>query len=810
MGRRALFFCIALLFFLVGANTAFAQGAKGSISGQVVAKGNNEPLDFATVAVFKSQDSSLVTGTTTQNGGRFTINVGKGTYYAEIAFVGYKPTFYNDIVVAPGQQVNLGTIALGDDTEVLEAVEVTAKRTQVVVELDKRVYNVGSDLTNLGGSAADVLGNLPSVEVDVEGNVSLRGSQNVRILINGKPSGLVGIGSNDALRLLQSTNIERVEVITNPSARYDAEGDVGIINIVLKKNQSAGVNGAFTATVGYPENHGLSFNLNYRKNWINFFTNVGVDYRNSPGGGFTNQRFTETLPNGQDTTFAYESTNDRMRGGLSSFTQFGVDMFLNDYNQLTVSGLYRFGDGTNTTDLIYNDLDQNGGLVSRTTRNQVEEEDDTTIELDINYRKTYEQEGREWTVNFQYQLADDTENADIVETRPTEVVNQRIGNIEDLENYLFQTDYIHPWGTKGKFETGFRGTRRIINNDYLVEEEDAETGLFEPFGNFDNSFVYDERIYAAYAMIGDQYERFGWQVGVRGEYTDILAQSAEASVESSDQEYFNLFPSASFSYKMKEVGTLQFSYSRRLTRPRFRLLLPFSNFSDARNFRAGNPNLVPEYTNSFEVGLLKDWDKASLLSSVYIRNTTGKIERIVSPDSVNFTTRIPVNLATEDALGIEFTFSYDPAPWWSLSSNFNFFRSVTEGQFGDQNLFAEALAWNTRISSKTNLWDWADFQATVNYRAPQNTTQGRRLAFYFIDLAFSKDFLKNNATVTLSVRDLLNSRVWRSEVDSPNFASESEFQWRQRQFLLNISYRLNQKKKRGRPEGGYSGGGGDF
>ena len=655
--------------------------------------------------------------------------------------------------------------------------------------------------------------NLPSVQVDVEGNVSLRGSQNVRILINGKPSGLTGTDNPDALRLLQSNLIERVEVITNPSARYDAEGEVGIINIVLKKNRKSGINGAFDLGLGVPHNHNAAYNLNLRKGWVNLFSSFGISYRNSPGGGDSRSQFLDvnSLTVGEE-TFAIDNLvthniSDRTRADLGATFRTGADFFINNSNTLTFSGLYRFSEGDNDTEITYEDFDGGSNtLLQHITRNQFEDESDENIEFALNYKKTFEKEDQVLTADFRWFVNNDTELADIFEENQTTLdptILQRITNGEDEGNWFFQTDYVHPFAGKNRLETGIRTTLRTIDNDYLVEEQNDQ-GIWEAIPEFDNQFEYQENIYAAYFILNGESKRFTWQLGLRGEYSDILTISKEDD-ESNQRQYFDPFPSVHFSYKLNKNSDLQLSYSRRISRPGFRSLLPFSNFSDARNFRSGNPDLNPEYTNSLETSYLRNWKSGSLLSSVYYRHRTGVIERIVLDQSITSndnsegtTVRIPVNLSTENNTGFEFNLEQDIASWWNMSANMNFYYSSTEGQYQEQNYARETFTWNGRFNSKISLKKWFDFQMNVNYIAPQNTTQGKRKSITTIDLAFARDILKNNGTLTLSVRDLLNSRKYRYDIIEEDYISTGEFQWRRTQVTLGFNYRLNQGKRRGR------------
>ncbi|HEV7346915.1 TonB-dependent receptor domain-containing protein [Telluribacter sp.] len=759
-----------------------------AIKGSLV-DGAQKPIPYGAVALYMAADSSLVTGTTSGETGEFELLAEPGLYYLKISILSFKEKIVPNLTVTD-QPVQVGAITLRPDTELLEEVTVRGERSMMELQLDKRVFNVGSDLSNIGGSAAEILDNVPSVSVDVEGNVSLRGSQNVRILIDGRPSGLTGISSPDALRQLQGNLIERIEVITNPSSRYDAEGEVGIINIILKKNRNQGVNGSFTVNVGTPANYGGSFDINYRKNKINLFSSYGVNYRSRPGFGSSYQSFT-----GSDSTFSYSETNRRTRGGISHNFRVGLDYYLNDKNVLTGSVLYRRSDGRNTSRYVYRDFGPLGELIQTTERNEREREPENNIEAALSFSREYDRAGRTLTADVKWIVSDEDEFSTFQQGVLGGPVNlrQRSSNTEDERNFLFQADYVHPFGEKSKWEAGVKSTSRVLNNDFLVEQqEEGEGWLALP--RFDNNLIYRENIHAAYLMAGNQFRKVSLQAGLRGEFSDISTELPEENLVN-QRTYFNLFPSVHLSYALNKDKALQLSYSYRLSRPGFRELLPFSGFSNARSLMVGNPNLNPEYTHSLEAGHLLNWSTGSLLSSMYYRYRLGVIQRITLVDSVGFNRIFPVNLATQNAYGLEFNYSNTIKNWWRLNANFNFYRAITSGRYQDQLLESDTYTWTSRVTSKMTVLRKWEFQAGVNYRAPQQIPQGRELSSYAIDLGLSRDVMKGNGTFTLSVRDLLNTRLRRTIIEQEGYYSTSSFQWNARQILLTFNYRLNRKKE---------------
>ncbi|MCB9041592.1 MAG: TonB-dependent receptor [Lewinellaceae bacterium] len=782
------------------------------LKGKVVEAGAQAPLSYATVSLFGQADSTLIGGNITDEAGQFSLEVKPGAYYIVIEFLAFQPKTIPNIIVSKGQpEINLGVITLEPEATALEEVIVVGEKSQMQLSLDKKVFNVGKDLASRGGSAADLLDNVPSVQVDVEGNVSLRGGGSVRILIDGKPSGLIGMDGASGLRQLQANMIERVEVITNPSARYEAEGMAGIINIVLKKERQAGTNGSFDLTAGYPDNYGAAINLNYRTDKLNLFSNYGIFYRQGPGGGSSYQEVYSG-----DTTFITQQNNDRLRGGLSQNIRVGADYFFNPRNILTTAFNLRLGNENNQAETRYRDyLYSLGNPTGITLRTDDEQEDETNIEYALTYKKTFEQEGREFTFDARYQDNTEKEGSDLAnhyytpefEPDGTPDLLQRSDNKESERQFILQADYVHPLGKNGKFEAGLRSSLRNIDNDYLVTEfTDDEWITLE---GLSNNFQYDENIHAAYLMYGNKLGRFSWQLGLRPEYSQVTTRLLQTD-EVNDRSYLNLFPSAHFSYELPGQNAVQVSYSRRVRRPRFWDLNPFFTFSDDRNYFSGNPNLDPEFTNSMELGHLKYWDNASLSSSIYYRHTDGKIDRIrtVNDDGTSITQ--PENLLSEDAFGLEFTASWNPYKWWKLNGDFNFFRAITDGGNLGDSFESDTYSWFARTSSRFTLWNNTDVQLRFNYRAPQETAQGLRKSMYGVDLAASRDILQDKGTLTLSVRDVFNTNRFRFQAEGENFFTANDFQWRARQITLSFSYRLNQKKQRGgQGNGGEQNGGGE-
>lgn len=773
-----------------------------SISGTVIDE-SDAVIPYASVALYLQSDSSLAGGAATNGDGVFRVEAKPGKYFLKISFLSFQDRVIPNINHGK-EGTKLGRIRLKSGAETLGEVEIEAERPQMELKLDKRVFNVDKDMSNNGANAAEVLDNIPSVAVDVEGNVSLRGSENVRILIDGKPSGLVGLSSTDALRQLQGDMVEKVEVITNPSARYDAEGEVGIINIVLKKERREGVNGSFTGRAGWPANFGGSFNLNVRRKKVNFFTSYGLGYRNRPGGGTSYQRFSYG-----DTVYSYDRTDERDRMSLSHTFRGGIDFDLGERSSITLAGTGKVSDGNNLSALVYKDYDENEVATQVVNRSEDEIEEEDSKQFSLNYRKTFKQKERLLTIDADWNESSEYESADLYEySSDANVIpiSQRTDNLEKESRWLFQTDYIHPFGEEGKFEIGSKVILRTLDSDYGLYNQLSDAS-WEVDSQYDNHMIYYENIYAAYIMAGNKTGRFSYQLGLRGEYSDVETNLVQTNWTNA-RDYFNLFPTAHFSYEFKKENFVQLSYARRISRPRHWWLLPFFGFNDSRNFFSGNPDINPQFTNSYEVGYLKQWDNGSLLASLYHRHTDDFMDRILFSDSTGFTTTFPVNLGTEDSYGIEFSGSYEPVKWWSFNGSFNYYRSIEDGSYEGVDYDNDTYAYSMRVVSRWKVKRKFSCQTSFNFRSPRLSNQGRHRSTYNWDAGASLDVLKGNGTLTFSVKDILNSRRRRIIIEEEDYYSEMNFQWRARQSTLSFTYRLNQKK--GRNKGGGDYGGGDF
>ena len=804
------------LFFLTVLNLT-AQNKEVIITGKVFEKATNMPLEYATVAFVNKAENKIVTGGITTETGDFSIPVPSGTYDITIEFIGF------DKLTIPNQNLtankNMGTIGLAENAQALDEVSIIAETTTVDIRLDKKIYNVGQDLTVSGGTVSDVLDNVPSVSVDVEGNVALRGNDNVTILINGKPSGLVGLNSTDALRQLPAESIERVEVITSPSARYDAQGTAGILNIILRRSKLQGFNGAVTTNIGYPKQAGISGNVNYRTGDVNIFNTTSYDYREVPGNSssytqYFNKQFDDegnVILDNPDTFTDEQNRYERIRKGIS--TNFGVEWYITDSASLTGAISYRNGDNESNTTNTLTQFDENGNFLSQANRFDPELEDDKVLQYSLNFMKDFDDSGHKLTMDFQYEdNSEDEFSKVLVEGQNTE----KVATLEDQERILLQADYVLPIGENSQFELGYRGDFKNQDTDYTVELLNMNSNEFIVNDSLSNFLNYREYVNAAYTQFGSKFGKFSFLAGLRLENTRITVDQP-TSGDFSKNDYTGLFPTLNLNFEMSEKENITLGYSRRIQRPRSWFINPFPSRSSVTSIFRGNPQLAPSYSGQYDVGYYRKFsDKVSLNASAYYQHATDVFSFIsfdtgipVTVNGQNFTIieRTPINLAEEDRYGFEFTVIYKPSKIWNINANFNYFQqSITGETPNGLSLDNTNNSWFARINNKYTLPGKIEWQTSLNYRGPSEDAQNKREGVFSTNMAFSKDLFKDKASIAFNISDLFNSRKRQSETFTGTFNSTSEFQWRERSFNLSFTYRFNQQKKR-QERGGNSGGG---
>lgn len=785
------------------------QIAKIKITGKVIEKVSKQPLEYATITFTNATSPKAIAGGITNPKGEFDIDVIPGIYDIKIEFISFKPTIIKDRNLQAS--TNLGQISLEEDATQLNEVVVRAEKSSVEIKLDKKVYNVGQDMMVKGGTVSDVLDNVPSVSVDTEGNVSLRGSDNIRILIDGRPSFAVNIA--EALRQLPADAIDKVEVITNPSARYDAEGGSGLINIILKKGKNQGFNGTFIASLGIPETYGLSGNLNYKTEKLNYFTNLGYNRRTNEGGGKTNSEYFNE--DGSPKNYLDEDREtERTRDGFNG--RAGVEWTVSPNTFWTNAINYQKDNGENTDLINFNNFDAARNFTGSSFRLGKGETAGENVEYTSNLIKNFDDKGHKLTVDGAVSRNTD-DNKSIITSANN--FNNTLNNQVQKQAQL-QADYVLPIGKGSQFEAGYKGSFGDLNNRYYVLDDQGVR-----IDNLSNTLEFIENINALYTSYGFKVNKFSYLFGLRWEDTNIEVNLLETN-EFNTKKYNNFFPSAFVSYEISDQSNLTISYSKRLSRPRGRFMNPAVNYASNVNIFQGNPDLDPSLTNKFDFGYIKRWDKITFNTSAYFEDTKDVFSfvRSTTGEDVNGIPVIrssPINLGKEQKLGFEFSLNYNPFKKWRLNSNFNFFNVKTTGEnsYTDtngnlivQNLDNQATTWSARISSKLTLPYKIDWQLNANYNGEQKTAQGKSADQFSMNTAFSKDVLKDKATIAFNISDIFNSRIMRSYTYLENQTSYSEMQFRKRQFNLSFTYRFNKAKgeKERNPQPRNEDGGGEF
>ncbi|WP_276381635.1 outer membrane beta-barrel family protein [Flavobacterium sp. H4147] len=813
-------FAVLLVLILTSFCNYAQQGPparnKVKVTGKVFEKVSKQPLEYATISIMAPNDTKVIAGGITNPKGEFEVAVAPGTYDIKVEFISFKSTEFKQKNIQ--DDTNLGVVNLSEDAAQLSEVVVRADKSTVEIKLDKKVYNVGQDMMVKGGTVSDVLDNVPSVSVDSEGNVSLRGSDNIRILIDGRPSQAINIA--EALRQLPADAIDKVEVITNPSARYDAEGGSGIINIILKKGKNQGFNGTLIASTGLPETYGLSANVNYKTEKLNYFTTAGYNYRTNEGGGLTNTSYynADGSPKGY---LDEDRDTKRIRNGFNA--RGGVEWSITPTTFWTNAINYQKNTGEDKDLINYNNFDAAHAFTGATSRFNNADTGSENVEFTSNLIKNFNDKGHKLTADLSISRNTDDSNS-IITASPS--FNTTL-NDQVQKQVLFQTDYVLPLGKGSQFEAGYKGSFGDLENEYYVTDENY---VKDP--NKSNTLQYKENINALYAQYGLKVNKFSYLFGLRWEDTDIHVNLLDNS-EFNTKKYNNLFPSAFVSYEISDQSNFTASYSKRLTRPRGRFMNPALNYSSNINIFQGNPDLDPSLTDKYDVGYIKRWEKVTFSTSAYFENTKDVFSFVRTPngdtvDGIPVILSRPINLGKEQKYGFEFTFNYTPYKWWRLNSNFNLYNVKTTGEntYIDtngatvvQNLDNQANTWFARINSKVTLPYKIDWQLNGTYNGSQKTAQGKNLDQFSMNTALSKDVMKDKATIAFNISDIFNSRIMRSytylqnDVTGESQKSYSEMQFRKRQFNLSFTYRFNKPKgerdKNAQPrnEGGGDGGG---
>jgi len=775
MKKIILFFLLSISLNLVAQSTK-----KISIKGTIVDNTTNAPLEFATAILLKS--NTIVTGVSTNEKGEFNLNATEGSYTIRLEYIGYKS------VELPTKNytknLQLGNIKLDEESSQLDEIQITAEKSTVEYKLDKKVFNVGKDLISKGGSVNDILNNVPSVNVDAEGGISLRGNGNVRILINGKPSVLT---SNNGLAQIPAENIEKVEVSTNPSSKYGAEGTAGIINVILKRNKKGGFSSSIQLTTGSPVNNALNYNVNYKTEKFNIFSNLSHTNMRLPG----TLDYFQTNTDSQNITSSTKQHVGIERNYKMNNVYVGGDYYINDKNTLTFSYYFRSNVSNHITDYSYDFLGSNQQIESTILSTNKYKEPQKANQIEVNYVKTFEKPGQKFTANIQYDFWNDDENENITRKQTFPIVSVenslKSRDVESSKDLLFQADYVLPIFEKSRLEMGIKGEIRRINSDYKVWDNAVLVD------SLDNLLHYDEKIYGAYLQYGNREKKFQYSLGLRMEHSDTKSTDRK-NVFFNHKKYTDLFPTVHLTYNFSDSNSLQLSYSKRITRPRFWQLNPFGGIADKNNVRYGNPDLNPMYTNSFEIGTLKRWRGFTINPSIYYQRSTNIFEMITYRNNSNTIITTPVNLGSENRYGAELVSTYSPYKWWRLSADVNFYGFNQKGSYKNINYDSNNNTWTSRLNSTMKFTDFS-LQSTVNYVGARTSGQTHTESVAWFNLGMSKDFSNDKMTLTLNANNLFNSRETRRFISGDKYALQVNSNNSQRRITATFIYRFNRSKK---------------
>lgn len=802
-----------LILVITAAGNVMAQPAQrgagmgqrgGVLTGRVIDGDLDQPIQYATIILFANQDSSKVTGATTGEDGQFLLtNVPPGQYYAKVSFLGYESVYQPDIQVQRGGgRVPMGEIALHQASLDLDEVNYVIERSPVEFHIDKKVVHVDKQATSASGTAVDILENVPSVSVDIEGNVSLRGSGNFTVLIDGRPTVL---DANDALQQVPAGSIENIEIITNPSAKYDPEGTAGILNIVLKKDRREGTSGMVNVDGGIPGRYGVDGLVQQKYDGLTFTLGADYNVRGMPGSRDTYTR--STL--GGVTTIT-EADGDMERHHDSWGVRGSVDWDANKKDWFSLGARLGGHSGGHESDTRYvetvDTLPDPNRYTSLSERSRGEVYGTTFLE----YRHTYSGPGHELVARIQGSWEDDEEETsdELINENDTKFSGRKSYERGPSSEYEARLDYTWPFSEDGKFESGYDFQMDLSNEETGLSEYDGISGGYIEQSNFDRSTNYNRSIHAVYAIYGNKWGALGAQGGLRGEYTDRMIE-----LEKSGQEFtidrFDLFPSIHLSYDMGNEFQTMGSYSRRIDRPRGWFLEPFETWMDAYNVRKGNPGIEPEYIDSYEIGYQTPLGPFHHSTEVYYRVTNNLVEYRHSIYSPGVTLRMPENVGTGKALGTEVMFTGDVMPRVNVNLMGNFYNNQIDVDNGRD---TEDFSWSTRLAVTWKVNKRYRIQANGMYNSPVVSSQGEREEFYMINGAVQGSFFNEALTAILQVRDIFDTANYTRITDGPNLYSRMAFD-RQGPFVgLTLRYNFNhyREKRNGRNGGGSEIDQGDF
>lgn len=810
MGKSFFNLLILVYFLFINSNVSgieiFADDDKpGTIKGVIVDNATGQAMEYANIAIYNKEDSTLVTGGITGNNGQFEIKgMPLGEYYLEAHFIGFEKSKVNEIVLdRESPAFNSGNIKLSPSAIEIGSVDVVADKTAVEYKLDKKVVNVSQVISAAGGSAANVLENTPSVQVDIEGNVTLRGSGSFTVLIDGRPSVLSG---SDALRQIPASALENIEIITNPSAKYEPDGSAGIINLIMKKNAMNGLSGIINGTIGTGDKYRGDFLLNYRTEKFNYF--LGADWRDETNyGSMASSRETYL---GDTTNFlSIGGDRDFIRGGQNY--KGGFDFYLSDKTTFTLSGeVGKSKNNRSGEELIHEyTVPQNTDIYS--VNNEISASESDFYSGTFNFQHKFKKDGHKIEANAFYSgrtgFDGDEENEMLTDENynpsGTYLAQVKTTEEEDENEFRLKADYTLPINDKSKLEAGFQSRMEREKESTSFQEYDPVSGTWITSDFFSSAIDFKNDIHAIYATYSNKLGGLEFMAGLRGELTDReIKSSANDSVAA--LKLYDLFPTLHLSYDIGEKNEIMASYSRRINRPGGWDLNPVPTYFNRYTIREGNPELEPEYTDSYDLGYMLKFGRSYLSLEAFSRITKNKIDRIETLGDDGILYIKSENLGKDYSTGLELMGNVEFTKWLTVNASVSGFNYRIKGEANGEEFDRESTNWSGRMNTTIKFSDNSRMQIQGFYRGPSVSAQGESKASFFTTLAIKQDFLKKKLTATITVQDPFGTARFERESVTESFKSWFEWKREPRVVMLTLSYKINNFKsdERNRDSGG--------
>lgn len=760
------FFSLCCLFLTAQPSN---EAIVGTLKGKIIDKNLQQPIPYATVVVHDSANKIISGGISNDDGDFIISDIPNGSYTLKVQFIGYKTYSQPIEITKQNKDVNAGIIALEEEAEALDDVTVVAERTTIEQKIDRKVINIGKDLTTTGGTASEIMNNIPSVNVDQDGNIALRGNQNVRILIDGKPT---NIDTAQLLKQIPSTSIKKIELITNPSAKYNPEGMSGIINIILHKNSNIGFNGNINLGLNFDKNarFNSSVDLNYRTGKINFYGNYGNNITKQLNGGFV---FRED--ENYRTNFSFLDNNK------SHLFKIGLDYFINDNNTISVYTNQNLFDGltSGNTNILFMNPTQND-----ISQSLISDSDNLGSTYNFDYKHNFKKEGHNIELEVDYNnFNSDNDDRFNFSGGDGSLVDYKDIIDNERNNTTINLDYINPLTEKTKLELGYETRLRRTNNKY-------QSTLFP-----NSKYTYDRNIHSFYATYSQNFEKWSYQLGARVENYEVEAIFNSEKVFEDD--IFTVYPSGYLNYTPGEKNSYQLSYSRRIDRPGLNQVNPIREWSTPRIVSIGNPSLDPQFTNSIEANYTRKLKKGSITSGVFYRIINDEISQtlIENPDVEEGQILTFGNFDNNSAYGIEISGNYNLTNWWGFNASFDLYGQTQKGIIDNVSKEVDAVIYNFRINNSLKATKNLTFQVFGFYRGEQEGVQFKTKPFYFVNTGARYSFMGGKGTASVNFNDIFNTMRFRFSGDNP-YPQNGKFKGETQTVFLGLSYRFGSGKNR--------------